>query len=252
MIDINDIHDIPTTPSPSPVADRRHVGRDDLFTHIHKAIRRGLFDVTVQVGRTDWSDDLDVGEVLRAWGPMLALLRSHTRHEDEHLLRPLDAVDAPVAGRIDDEHRHLDDLLDAVADALSLAVTTRDPLDGLAAYRDLNRFIAAYLPHLHEEETEVMPRIWESCTDEQIAATRGAFMATLSPEESMQSVSMMIPAVDPATRSEIVARIATVAPPVVLDTVLAAAEAALGADVAEALRAVAERAVAERDSRVLH
>jgi hypothetical protein len=33
-------------------------GRDDLFTSIHKGLRLGLFDITVQTGRTDWTDRL--------------------------------------------------------------------------------------------------------------------------------------------------------------------------------------------------
>ena len=32
--------------------------RDDLFTTIHKALRKGLFDVTVRAGATDWTHAL--------------------------------------------------------------------------------------------------------------------------------------------------------------------------------------------------
>ena len=33
--------------------------RDDLFTHIHKALRLALFDVTARAGRTDWGGLLE-------------------------------------------------------------------------------------------------------------------------------------------------------------------------------------------------
>jgi hypothetical protein len=72
--------------------------------------------------------------------------------------------------------------------------------------------VAAYLPHLHDEETTVMNRIWATCTDDELAATRAAFMAEITPEERALSMELMLPALDPVTRDELVKRIASMAP----------------------------------------
>ena len=186
--------------------------RDDLFTHIHKGLRKGLFDVTVAAGATDWADSAAIAAFNDQWQPMLAILRSHTRHEDEHILRILDPHDPAATVRAAEEHRDLDDLLDDLADRVEHAVAARDRVAGLAVYRDLARFVAAYLPHLHDEETTVMNRIWATCTDEELAATRAAFMAEITPEERAFSMELMVPALDPPSRERLLQMVAAAAP----------------------------------------
>jgi hypothetical protein len=219
------------------------MARDDLFTNIHRALRLGLFGVTIRAGATDWTDADDVARLERRWRPLLGLLESHTRHEDRHILRVLDPHDRGVTAPIGDEHRTLDAMLAGVALAFDRAVLEHDPDAGLGFYRVLACFVGAYLPHLHEEETVVMPRIWELCTDDEIAATRAAFMAELTPDETALSMELMLPAVDPRARVELVATIAATAPPPVLDTVMSIAARVLDADELAALQRDAGLAV---------
>jgi hypothetical protein len=199
-------------PPAHPASDREialaNAGRDDLFTYIHKALRKGLFDAAVLAGATDWTDAGEVTRFEACWQPLLALLRGHTRHEDDFIVRALESYEPAEYARVADEHCDLDDLLDHVAEAFDGAAASGDMVDGLLAYRDLNRFLAAYLPHLHEEETRIMPKLWEHCTDDQLAATRHAFMATLTPEEASLSLTLMLPALDGATRDRLLAGLA--------------------------------------------
>ena len=191
--------------APAPPAHRGAM-RDDLFTHIHRALRKGLFDVTVAAGATDWTDPADRTRLAERWRPLAALLRSHTRHEDDHILRLLDAHDARPAAVAAEQHHDLDDLLDELDATVEAAVASGTAAAGLTASRDLARFVAAYLPHLHQEETQVMPAIWAACTDDEIAAARMAFMAEIAPEEMAYTIDLMLPALDPLTRSELLAR----------------------------------------------
>ncbi|MQY07451.1 hemerythrin domain-containing protein [Actinomadura macrotermitis] len=208
--------------------------RDDLFTLIHKALRRGLFLVTMRAGATDWTDPEQVAGLQAEWRPLLALLRVHTEHEDEHILRVLDPYEHAATDVIADQHRDLDDLLEHLAESFDKA--PGDPAAGLDLYRDLARFVAAYLPHLHEEETGVMPRIWAHCTDAEIAAARAAFMAATPPGVQATTLELVLPAVDPATRAALVTGMARTAPPPVVDGVLAIADRVLDAPSATALR----------------
>ena len=57
-----------TTPATAP-------GRDDLFTYIHKGLRLGLFELTINVGRTDWTDPAAVTEIGTQWQPLLSCYR---------------------------------------------------------------------------------------------------------------------------------------------------------------------------------
>ena len=177
--------------------------RDDLFTTIHKALRKGLFDVTVRAGATDWADDADVTDLRAQWLPLLELLRSHSRHEATHIMPLLDERGPAVTAATAEQHDDLDALLDNLADRIELACRAHDYAAGLAVYRDLNRFVASYLDHLHHEETVVMPEIWATRDDAAIAVARAALMADIHPDERAYTMTLLLPSVDPSTRAQL-------------------------------------------------
>ncbi|CAI7980067.1 Hemerythrin domain-containing protein [Frankia sp. Hr75.2] len=213
--------------------------RDDLFTHIHKALRLGLFELTVQAGRTDWADPAEVAALGERWWPLLDLLRAHTEHEDRHILRILDDVDPQTTEPAGEQHRDLDDLLGDLDDRFIAVLAAPNPSAGLGLYRDLARFVASYLPHLHEEETVVMARVWELCGDEGIALTRARFMADTTPEVMATTLQYMLPALERPTRHALVARLAATAPPPVLQGLLQIGERVLDPAAFADVRAVA-------------
>ena len=181
--------------------------RDDLFTNIHKGLRLGLFDITVQAGRTDWADPPQVTELGERWDGLLTLLRAHGDHEDEHILRLLDPYDPLATESTAEQHRDLDDLLDDLAERFGTVLAAPGVASGLELYRDLARFAAAYLTHMHDEETRVMGRIWACCTDEEIAGARQRFMAGMSPRVQALSLEYTLPALDGPTRMALEARL---------------------------------------------
>jgi Hemerythrin HHE cation binding domain len=184
-----------------------NTGRDDLFTLIHKGLRLGLFDITVQAGRTDWADPAQVIDLGERWHGLLTLLRAHGDHEDQHILRLLDPYDPFAAEPTAEQHRDLDDLLDDLAGRFETVLAAPGVAPGLELYRDLARFVAAYLTHMHDEETRVMGRIWACCTDEEIAGARQRFMADMSPQVQALSLEYTLPALDGPTRMALEARL---------------------------------------------
>ena len=211
--------------------------RDDLFTHIHKGLRLALFDLTVMVGRTDWADPDQVAALGATWRPLLELLRAHTAHEDEHIFRLLDAHDPMAVEPGGDQHRDLDDLLDDLALRFDAVLAAPDRSAGLDLYRDVARFVAVYLPHLHHEETRVMARIWDFCTDEEIAACRARFMAHTTPAVMATTLQYLLPAIDQPSRLLLAAGIAGAPEPVVAG-VVAIAERVISPSDAAAIRGV--------------
>jgi hypothetical protein len=218
--------------------------RDDLFTNIHKAIRSGLFNLTVTAGATDWNDRRAVTVFADAWRRFHALLEAHTRHEDQHILRILDPHDLAATEPATAQHRDLDEWLADLDSWIEGIVATPDPVKGLALYRELALFVASYLTHIHDEETTVMARIWELCTDEEIATTRAAFMADMDPGVLDTSLRLMLPAIDPEARTALIAGLAATAPWPVVDGVLAIAGDVLPADEAHRLTEIAKSSVA--------
>jgi Hemerythrin HHE cation binding domain len=214
---------------------QRQPVRDDLFTHIHKGLRLGLFELTVETGRVDWNDAQAVVALGERWQDLYDLLRVHTEHEDNHILRLLDTKDPMAAEPAGDAHRDLDDLLGDLDERFATILADPDATRGLELYRDLNRFVAAYLPHLHDEETRIMARIWDVCSDDEIAACRAAFMADTTPSVTATSLRYLLPAIDQPTRLALAQNIAA-APEPVRAGVAAIAEKVLDADDAGPLR----------------
>ncbi len=213
--------------------------RDDLFTNIHKSIRAGLFDLVTTAGATDWSDPTDVDRLACKWKRMHALLVDHTHHEDSHILRILDSHDPTATEAAGAQHHTLDGWLDEMASWVDTIVDDPDPVRGLALYRELALFCADHLIHMHDEETTVMARIWELCTDAEIAATRTAFMATMDPVAPDASLRLMLPAIDPPTRTSLIAGFAATAPRPALEGILAIARDVLDTTEADRLAAAA-------------
>jgi hypothetical protein len=69
----------------------------------------------------------------------------------------------------------------------------------------MSAFVANYLLHLLEEETVLMPAIWETCSDEQISQARRAFLADQSPAGAVRSRRIALPAVSPQERNAMAA-----------------------------------------------
>ena len=80
---------------------------------------------------------------------------------------------------VDAGHRELEQALTKLAGLVDATVAAPTPAAGLEAHRELSAFVAAYLPHLLDEETLVMPAIWQHRTDDDLARARGAFLAAM-------------------------------------------------------------------------
>ncbi|MDD1752881.1 MAG: hypothetical protein LUQ38_07320, partial [Methanotrichaceae archaeon] len=61
-------------------------------------------------------------------------------------------------------------------------------------YRALNRFITHYLVHINKEEEYIQPALWFVCTGDELWTAMGRILASLSPQEAMQELSLIIPA----------------------------------------------------------
>lgn len=176
-----------------------HVSRLDLFTGIHKALRAGLFDLTVRAGATDWSDLAEVAELGTHWDAMVELLHSHTEHEDKYIFRLLDGQEAALE-LPEDDHRDLDDLLSDLEERFGALRADADPAGGLAWYRDLARYVGTTLHHLHEEETDIMPAIWQVRSDEELLACRERFLANTSASVTQTTIRWLLPALERPAR----------------------------------------------------
>jgi hypothetical protein len=184
--------------------------RTDFFTFIHKAIRLRLFEAIVRLGRADLDDPATAASVLPDLRRLLRWLLEHSGHEDRFVLPLLRTCAPDVADRQTADHGGIDDALHALLRQLD------DPPPGLELYRALNRFAAACLTHLDDEETRLSPLLWERHREDDLAAAMAAFNASRTPEQALSDLALMLPALAPSERRALLGRLP---PPPVLTAV---------------------------------
>lgn len=202
--------------------------RDDFFTLIHKGLRRELFAVTTLAATIDWCDPHDVEGFDARWRELRHLLEIHAAHEDEHFLPLLGGRAPEILDSLATEHDQQEAELHGLSDLISETVVAPTDAGGLTVHRQLSAFVAGYLGHLLEEETVVMPAIWEHCADEELASARAAFLAAMPPADAALSRRVMLPAMSPPERARMLTMLRAAAPAPAFAAVLDDARQHLG------------------------
>jgi Hemerythrin HHE cation binding domain len=175
--------------------------RHDFFTVIHKGQRKELFAATVLAGTINWEDATAANDFVALWSKLTSMLEAHAAHEHKHFF-PLLAQRAPeVVAQVEAAHEDLERELITLTDVIAVAASKRSHELGLAIYRQISAFVANYLLHILDEETIVMPAIWQHCTDTEINVARLAFKANQSPAGVVRSRRAILTAI---TQAELV------------------------------------------------
>lgn len=169
--------------------------RMDVFKSVHKGLRKALFNLALQAGITDPDRPDEVSALSAQAKEVFHFLEHHARNEDRFLVPMMEARSLAPASRMRTDHAHLDAEVESLRRGL-------DGLGGLAGspsrlhgfYLALNRFIARYLAHLNEEESEILPLLHAAFTDAELGEfSRQSVAATAPPDQAMM-LGHMFPA----------------------------------------------------------
>jgi hypothetical protein len=168
----------------------------DLFTNVHKGIRRALFAACARLGSAD--GDATRESAARACLAEALYFVAHHGENEELLLLPVLRERAPqVVSQLSAAHASLDR---ARADLLS-----EQPLAAL--YLAACAFTSQYLAHMDEEERAFSPAIRAALSsDEAIAFGRRSVERT-SPRDQRMMLGWMLPAMTPADVDTFLARL---------------------------------------------
>ncbi|RAK51413.1 hemerythrin domain-containing protein [Phenylobacterium deserti] len=209
-----------------------NVGRWDLYGPVHKGLRLGHAQLLARLGSADWGGD--VSELLSDLKAHLRLGASHIAHEDSHIHPALEARDAGATAHLEEEHtahRARFAALDAQIAGLEVAFQSDRPALGRQLYLAFGKLVAEDLAHMHEEETQVWPRLCATHTDAELQAIEGAIIGSLPPTDVVAFMRLMIPAMNRAERAGMLGGMKAGAPPEAYRGVLeAAARPTLSAD----------------------
>lgn len=198
--------------------------RLDLYSSIHKAMRAVMTDTLLAVGRVDTGDEADLAEMAGRLEGLLTLCSQHLLHENTFVHPALEARASGASLTIATEHvehvRHIAALRADLQALLLAPAGAREPL-ALALYRELALFVAENFHHMQQEETAHNAALWAHYSDGELAQVHQALVSSIPPEEMMEILRWMVPAMSPAERAGMLGEMQAQAPAPAFEAALA-------------------------------
>jgi hypothetical protein len=194
----------------------------DLYRDIHKGIRAELFGVTLEAASIDPIDQGDRAGLAAHLTNVAALLTSHAEHEDGAIDPVLEAHRPDLAERVNADHEALERRFARVLDMADAATTATDDLRHRLhqVHLETAAFTSAYLAHQDLEERVVMPALEAAVGVDAVIAVHGAIIGSIPPAEMMQSLAVMLPAMNVDDRTDLLGGMRASAPPEAFDAVV--------------------------------
>lgn len=169
--------------------------RYNAFNQIHKGLRALFYDTALTIQRTDFRLE-DARETIETVRLVLRLIEEHGHHEDKFILPLIIERDAGMVKRFEDDHLLDHRIVEDLELRLELWISTQDA-SGRAAvgeqiFRMFNQFVAFNLYHMNREEEELLPVLWDCCTDDELRDVTARIVSSIDPETLMiESVWML-------------------------------------------------------------
>lgn len=205
----------------------------DLYREVHKGLRKALFDLTTAVGAADCESAVDREAVVAHVHRVVDLLHTHHGHEDTFIQPMVDAHAPTLAAMIESGHVEVDaDIVDLelAAEKLAGAAGGGAVAAGHALYGRLALFTATYLAHMALEEGGVMEALRAAMSLGELFDVEMTLRGSVAPPTMCDFIAVMVPAMNPAERTNMLGGMHAGAPAEIFETFRSAAEAALTGD----------------------
>lgn len=197
-------------------ADPASAPRLDFYAPIHKALRSCMLDTLLRCGRLDVQDSAEMQATLGQLDGLLRFCRRHLQHENDFVHPALEARRTGASWRIAGEHvehlHHIAALGDLAGQLRAADADSRCAL-ALRLYRQLALFVADNFQHMHVEETAHNSALWATHTDAELTALHDRLLASFAPEDMLDDLRWMVPALPPQERAGLLNGIRQTMPP---------------------------------------
>ncbi|CDZ76574.1 hypothetical protein BN59_00848 [Legionella massiliensis] len=160
--------------------------KTDLYTLIHKVQRQRLFELSIRIGKTDFSEQSEGIIVKNELKMMIIHLRKHAADE-ETFIHPLYCIANDKLTALETQHEKIDELLAEIENIIN------DKQSTCFLYGYFNQFIAMYLQHTAEEERLQQEILWKFYSEEELSAVMTSYRASLSTEKVLDNLQFMLP-----------------------------------------------------------
>jgi hemerythrin-like domain-containing protein len=194
------------------------VQRFELYGAVHKGQRRAIFNLGIRAGSLDPEDSSALDALMKDLVELRDEMRSHAELEEKFIHPILRARSAGGARSLEADHEEMHVMLDDMVEQLE---TTRGKdfppeVQGDMVkefYHAWCRFTSFYLIHIDGEDEYIQPTLWRLCTDQELMKVFSDIIAYQKPEELMFVLGMMLPAMAPKERVELMAGARGMMPP---------------------------------------
>jgi hypothetical protein len=186
----------------------------------------------------DPADSAACGALSARLGDLAAFLEQHAEHEEKFVHPAIEQVNPELSLGLESAHHELDSrMADALRafSAMALCTDGERPERAVIAYATLSSFVAAYSAHMNDEETHAMEALWAGYDDVTLLAINQAIVASMPPEETARSFGVILPALNPQERFELLTNVRNTAPPPVFQGIWTLAQNVLSANDAQKL-----------------
>jgi hypothetical protein len=178
--------------------------RFNIYTLIHKGLRASMCQNLVDLGKLDDTDPTAVARQLEITGNLLQFCRGHLAHENKFIHSVLQKVGDTPRQTIEDHHEHeiaIAGLHDNISHILRLHGAERaQALQEF--YGVFSLFVAENFSHMRIEETVNAEFLWKHFSDNEIRAIEQRIVESLSPEENLLSLIMILPNITHSERCD--------------------------------------------------
>ena len=207
--------------------------RADLFTPIHKGLRSMIYGLSTRLQTNDFADvaatktlvtDIENDfAVARSAGCILCILAHHATDEEAVIFPSAAKVANQLITELIADHHDLTrrELEIAQSGHALLEMPSADNRREAGQRLNVlaNQLFAAYITHMHREETDLVPLMAEHFTDPVMGAMQGKIIGQMPPDRLFAILGWMLPSLNLAELSDLLASLKRGAPPPVLKAV---------------------------------
>lgn len=177
--------------------------RYNLYTSIHKGLRRAQVRLLERIGSVDSYNDAVVEAVIADMRLLVKLGRKHLMHENEHIHGVIEERHSGATDGLVEDHEHHErdfDEIEQMLNTLEVAIAPRRSVLLRALYLRYSQFIAEDFTHMIEEETQTLALLHQTFDDETLEAIEHRIVGSVDPETMLHFLRIMIPAMNPTER----------------------------------------------------
>jgi hemerythrin-like domain-containing protein len=158
--------------------------RVNIFNQIHKGLRALLYETSLLLQQTDFSDEQEMKAAINRVIMVADLFDDHAHHEDTYVFTAIQQYEPSIVDAFEQEHAMDAKLTRALKDSLQ-ALEMASPLVRQEMANELSRtfiqFMIFNLEHMAKEENILNKILWRYYSDADILELQRKIVASLSP-----------------------------------------------------------------------